>query len=61
MMCFRCCLAHDLCCHVQVFEDSPNVTVIEIPINDGWTRDVSYPLRMLACASTSILHVHLQL
>ncbi len=23
----------------RVFSDSPNVTVEEIPINDGWTRD----------------------
>ena len=23
----------------KVFEDSPNVTVVEVPINDGWTRD----------------------
>ncbi|KAK9908617.1 hypothetical protein WJX75_000521 [Coccomyxa subellipsoidea] len=23
----------------RVFSDSPNVTVVEIPINDGWTRD----------------------
>ena len=21
------------------FEDAPNVTVVEIPINDGWARD----------------------
>jgi len=30
------------------FEDAPNVTVVEIPINDGWARDwgpsVSPPL-----------------
>ena len=29
------------------FEDAPNVTVVEIPINDGWARDwgpsVSHP------------------
>ena len=23
----------------KVFEDSPNVNVVEVPINDGWTRD----------------------
>ncbi len=23
----------------RVFSDSPNVTVVEMPINDGWTRD----------------------
>ena len=27
--------------HAQAFADAPNVTVVEIPINDGWTRDVS--------------------
>ena len=27
----------------QVFADSPNVNVVEMPINDGWTRDVSAP------------------
>ena len=32
------------------FEDAPNVEVVEMPINDGWTRDwgpsVSCPFRI---------------
>jgi agmatine/peptidylarginine deiminase len=35
----------------KVFEDSPNVTVVEVPINDGWTRDwgpsVSLPVSVI--------------
>jgi hypothetical protein len=37
----------------QVFADAPNVHVIECPINDGWTRDVS------DSASATCLHAHL--
>ena len=36
------------------FEDAPNVTVVEIPINDGWARDwgpsVSHPPPLLSCS-----------
>ena len=46
--------------HAQVFADSPNVTVVEIPINDGWTRDVSSPalpcqMCRLACVGVLLL------
>ena len=31
------------------FEDAPNVSVVEIPINDGWARDWGPSVRFAWC------------
>ena len=44
----------------QVFSDSPNVHVVECPINDGWTRDVSTPTTPPLCLRGSAPAMPLQ-
>lgn len=45
----------------EYLKDAPNVTVVELPINDGWTRDwgpsVSHqaPIHSQACDTKSLL------
>ncbi len=35
------------------FEDTPGVTVVEIPINDGWARDWGPSVSSVLCISFS--------
>ena len=45
----------------KAFADAPNVTVLEVPINDGWTRDwgpsVRPPLLPKICRASMFLLV----
>ena len=37
----------------KVFEDAPNVNVVEVPINDGWTRDWGPSVSHIRCQLVS--------
>ena len=43
-----------------MFEDAPNVTVVEVPINDGWARDWGPSVRLRACPCLRVLQLQRQ-